>query len=63
MECYNTTTKEEEYPRNIDIAKSKGHREVNGPKIEMPDIMKPLKAKKVNIGSKDEMKFATIVDY
>lgn len=63
MECYNITTEEEEDPRKIDIAKSEGHREVNGPKIEMPNLTKPLKTKNVNIGSEDGPKFATIVDY
>ena len=29
----------------------------------MPDITKPLKTRKVNIGSKDESKLTTIGDY
>lgn len=54
MECYNLTVEEDEDPHNIDIEESKCHREVNWPEIEMLDIMKPLKMKKVNIGSKAE---------
>lgn len=36
---------------------------MNGPEIEMVDITNPLNTIKVNIGSKDEPKFATIGDY
>lgn len=51
LECYNVTTKEgEEDPRNISIPKSEGHCKVIGPKVEVLDISKPLKTKKVNIG-------------
>ena len=63
LDCYNLTADEEEDPRNIDIIESKGYREVTGPELEIPDIMKPLKTKKVNIGSEKEPKFATIRDY
>jgi len=63
MESYNITTKEEEDHRNIDITEYEGHHEVNGPEIEMHDIMKLLKTKKVNIGLEDEPKFVTIGDY
>ena len=63
LECYNVTAEEDEDPRNIDIEKFEGYCEVNGPEIGIPDITKPLKAKKVNIGSGDEPKFATIGDY
>lgn len=30
---------------------------MNGPRLEMLDITKPLNTRKVNIGSKDEPKF------
>jgi len=33
------------------------------PELEIPDIMKPLKTKKMNIGSEKEPKFAIIGDY
>ena len=49
LECYNITAEEDEDPCNIDIEEFEGYRKVNGPKIEMPDITKPLKTKKVNI--------------
>ena len=33
LECYKIIVEEEEYLRNIDIADSEGHREVQGPEI------------------------------
>lgn len=51
LECYNLIADEEEDPRKIDIAESKGYNEVNGLEIEILDITKPHKTKKVNIGS------------
>jgi len=45
------------------IAESEGYHELNGPELEIPDIMKPMKTKKVNIGSKKELKFAIIGDH
>lgn len=53
----------EEDPRNISIPKSEGHCEVTGPKVEFPDISKPLKTKQVNIGSKAQPRFANIGEY
>lgn len=52
LEWYNVTTKEgKEDPRNISIPESEGHCEVTGPKVEVPNISKPFKTKKVNIVS------------
>lgn len=52
LECYNVTTQEEEEdPRNIKILETEGHREVQGPPIENPDISTPLKTRQVNIGT------------
>lgn len=63
MECYNITAEEDEDPSNIDIKELEGHHEVNDPEIEMLDMMKPLKTRKVNIGSEVESKYATIRYY
>jgi len=49
--------------RNINIPEAEGHREVEGPPIENPDITVPLKTKQVNIGTKVEPNFAKIEDY
>ena len=64
LECYNVTTEEEEEdPRNVNIPKTKVHREVEGPQIENPDITVPLKTRQVNIGTEVELKFAKIWYY
>lgn len=61
LECYNVTS-EEEYanPRNINIPEVEGHREVESPQIENPDISATLKTKEVNIGTKEESNFMKI---
>lgn len=63
MEFYNLTAEEDEHPHNIYIKELEDHHKVNGHEIEMPDITKPLKTRKVNIGSEVEPKYAIIGDY
>lgn len=63
VECYNLSIEDEDDPRNINIPKSEGHCEVHGPAVELPEATQPLKTRKVNIGSEEEPKFATIGDY
>ena len=64
LECCNVTTKEEDdYPRNINILETKGHREVEGLQIEDLDITMPLKIRQVNNGTEAESKFGKIGDY
>lgn len=47
LECYNVTMEEgEEDPKNNSILESEGLREVEGPKVEVSDITKPLKTSK-----------------
>jgi len=53
-----TTEEGEEDPINIHISKSKGQCEVEGPKVKILDISKPLKTKQVNIGSEAQQMFA-----
>ena len=48
---------------NINIPDSEGSREVEGSNISNEQFIKPLKIKKVDIGSKDNPKFANIGDY
>ena len=51
LECYKLEEeKEHDEPRNTNIPESKGSREVQGPKLELPEITNKLKTKKVNIG-------------
>ena len=47
---------------NINILESKGHYEVHGPVVESPEVTQPLKTRKVNIGSNEMPKYATIGD-
>jgi len=58
-----TAKGEDDDPRNINIPEVEEYRKVDGLKIENPDITTPLKTKQVNIGTKEESKFAKIGDY
>ena len=48
---------------NINISESEGTRAVEGSGISSDQFLKPLKIKKVNIGSPDNPKFSNIGDY
>ena len=54
---------EDEDPRNIIIPEMKGNYEIEGLRIENPDITASLKARQVNIGIEAEPKFSKIRDY
>ena len=62
IECYNLAIDEDDDPRNINIPDSEGHCEVHGPAVEAPEVTQPLKTRKVNIGSEERPKYATIGD-
>jgi len=64
LECYNVQVEDDEDdPRNINILETEGSCEVHGPMIKDPDITAPLKTKQVNIGKKEDPKYATLGDY
>ena len=63
IDCYNLIVEENKDPQNIDIKELEGHHEVNGPKIEMPNIMKSLKMRNLYIWSNVKLKYATIGYY
>ena len=66
LECYNFIAEpddEDENPRSVNIPESEGTRNVDGPKLEIPAIIEPIKIKKINIGIETEPKFASIGDY
>lgn len=64
LECYNVTIEEgKDDPRNINIPESEGYHEVEEPKVEILDIVEPLKTKQVNIGTEAQLKFAKIWNY
>lgn len=52
-----------EYSRNFSIPESEGECAVTGPLLGTMDVPKPLKLKKVNIGTEEQPKLAKIGDY
>ena len=63
MTCYNLSGDPEDYPTNINILDAEGSRAVEGSGISSEQFIKLLKIKKVNILSKENLKFANIGDY
>ena len=63
MTCYNLSGDPEDDTTDIKILESEGSHIVEGSKISSEQFIKPLKIKKVNIGSKDNPKFANIGHY
>ena len=64
VECYNfAIDEEEEDPHNVNIAESEGSRDVRGPEMELLEITKKVKIKKINIGIEAYPKFAFIRYY
>ena len=66
LDYYNFTADpedEDEDPRSINIPKSEGTRNVDGPKLEIPSITEPIKIKKIDIDTDIEPKFSSIGDY
>jgi hypothetical protein len=47
----------------VNIAKTEGQRNIEGPRIELPFVGQPIKLKKVNIGTKKTPKLENIRDY
>jgi hypothetical protein len=60
---YNINVDEDDDPRKVNIAKTKGQRYVEGPGIELPFIRQPINIKKVNIGIEKTPKLANVGDY
>ena len=64
MECYNVVNRtNDDDPPKIHILKYQGSRAVEGSCLSNDKFLKPLRTKKVNIGSPKNMKFANIGDY
>jgi hypothetical protein len=61
--CYNINVDADDDPRKVNIAEIEGHRDVEGPGIELQCIGKPIKIKKVNIGTEETSKLANVRDY
>ena len=63
MGCYNLVAEEDEDPCNVNIQESEGSRDVQGPALEIPEITKKVKIKKVNIRIEANPKVASIGYY
>ena len=58
-----TAEEEEDDPQNINIPEAEGQHEVEGLRVENPEIPEPLKTRQVNMGSEVEPKFVKIGEY
>ena len=63
LECYSLAPNEDDEPHHISIPESEGTREIYGPELEIPEITKKVRTKKINIGTEADPKFASIGDY
>ena len=63
MACYNLAKDPDDDPTNINTLESKGTHSVEGSGISSDQFLKPLKIKKVKIGSPENPKFTNIGDY
>jgi hypothetical protein len=61
--CYNINTDEDDDPRNVNIAKTEGERDIEGLRVELPFIGQPIKNNKVNIGTEKAPNLANVGDY
>ena len=63
-EYYNISGDQEvDDPRDLHILYSQGNHNIGGPKIESTNFVMSLKTRKINIGLKENHKFANIGDY
>ena len=65
MTCYNLFGErgDDDELQNINIQDSEGSHDVSSPDVSMDSMSQPLKIQKVNIGSKENPKFANVRDY
>jgi hypothetical protein len=65
LSCYHVQEEapDEDNPHDIQIEEEEGEREVEGPPIESKVIAAPIKVNKVNIGTVEQPKMASIGDY
>jgi hypothetical protein len=60
---YNINAIEDDDPKNVNITKTEGKRDIEGPRVELPFIGYLIKIKKVNIGIEKTPKLANVGDY
>ena len=65
MECYNLFGELEgdDELQNINISETKGNHDVAAPDVPTDPMTQPLNIKKVNIGTEENPKFASVGDY
>ena len=65
MEYYNVSgeIEDDDELQNINISETEGSRDVTAPDIPTDPMNQPLKIRKVNIGMKENPKFASVGDY
>jgi hypothetical protein len=61
--CYNINVDEDDDSRKVNLTKTEGQRDVEGPGVELPFIGQPIKIKKVNIRTEQTLKLANVRDY
>jgi hypothetical protein len=61
--CYIINADEDDDPRKVKNIETKGQRDMEGPRIELPFIGKPIKIKKINIGTEQTLKLENVGDY
>jgi hypothetical protein len=42
QDCYNINADEDDDPRNVNISETEGKRDIEGPRIELPFVGKPI---------------------
>jgi hypothetical protein len=61
--CYNINIDDDDDLRKVNITKTEGQRDVEGPKIDLPFIGQPINIKKVNIGTEETPKLDNVGYY
>jgi hypothetical protein len=61
--CYNINVAKDDNTRNVNITETKGQRDIEGQRFELPFIGQPIKIKKVNIGIEQTPKLTNVGDY
>ena len=65
MECYNVSgdLEDDDELQNINIPETEGSRDVAAPDVPTDPMSQPLNIRKVNIGTEENSKFASVGDY
>jgi hypothetical protein len=63
QDCYNINVDEDDDPRDVNIVETEGHRDIEGPGIELPFVGQLIGIKKVNIGTEKAPKITNIGNY